>query len=109
VGYFRVAITEGLLDVDYADLIEGIQDQSDFAVVWLRESAAVRDTWEAITEETFDSYRLPAPEVVPVPTLAETQAALDTANTQIAGLRADINLMAEGLAEILMKLGGGAA
>ena len=55
--YFVVPVNNGLLDIDYGDLIEGIQTSATECYVKLRDIATIRDTWQAITEEQFNTIK----------------------------------------------------
>jgi len=55
--FFIVPVNNGLLDIDYADLVEGIQTTATECYVKLRDIAAIRDTWLGITEEQFETVK----------------------------------------------------
>jgi hypothetical protein len=55
--YFIVPVNAGLLDIDYADLIEGVQTSATECYVKLREQTEPRGTWIAITEQEFESVK----------------------------------------------------
>lgn len=57
MSYFIVPVNDGLLDIDYYYLIEGIQISATQCYVALREGFTVRDTWEEITEEQFNEVK----------------------------------------------------
>lgn len=72
--YFIVPIKDGLIDIDYSFLQEGVQSSSDHCYVSLREGFEVRESWQEITEEEFNMVK----PVNPVPT---TPIALDELKT----------------------------
>ena len=51
--YFVVPVNDGVLDIDYAYLAEGVQNSETSCYVELRAGVPVRDTWHEITEEQF--------------------------------------------------------
>lgn len=51
--YFKVPITNGVLDIDYRDMIEGINHNDYEAYVRLKDGVEVKDTWTAIAEDEF--------------------------------------------------------
>lgn len=51
--YYIVPVINGVLDIDYRDLIEGIQTATDTCHVRLRDGADVRGSWMAITADEF--------------------------------------------------------
>ena len=55
--YFIVPVNDGLLDIDYADLIQGIQTSATECYVKLRDQAVPRETWNVITEADFETIR----------------------------------------------------
>jgi len=55
--FFIVPVNNGLLDIDYADLVEGIQTTATECYVKLRDIAAIRDTWLVITEVEFNTIK----------------------------------------------------
>lgn len=63
--HYKVPVVEGRLDIDYADMMEGLNTEPGTACVKLRETAEVRDGWEPITEEEFEAHRPPKPEPQP--------------------------------------------
>lgn len=54
MNYYIVPVTNGLLDIDYAYLAEGIQNTETSCYVALRAGVLVREPWQAITEEQFN-------------------------------------------------------
>lgn len=57
--YFIVPINNGFLDIDYTDLIEGIQTSATECYVKLRDQAEPRETWTVITEAEFETIKEP--------------------------------------------------
>jgi len=55
--YYKVAMTNGTLDIDYSNLAEGITLSETEAVVAMRGNPEPREGWVAITEEEFVQYR----------------------------------------------------
>ena len=55
--YYIVPVNNGMLDIDYADLIQGIQTTATECYVKLREQSEPRGTWIAITEQEFESVK----------------------------------------------------
>jgi len=55
--YFVVPVNDGVLDIDYAYLAEGVQNSETSCYVELREGSTVRNTWQAITKEQFDTTK----------------------------------------------------
>lgn len=55
--YYIVPVNNGMLDIDYADLIQGIQTSATECYVKLREQAEPRGTWTAIIEQEFESVK----------------------------------------------------
>lgn len=54
--FFKVPILNGILDIDYKDMIEGISVGDNTAYVALHDDARVRESWEEVTEEEFRQY-----------------------------------------------------
>lgn len=57
--YYLVAVNNGVLDIDYTDLIEGIVVSSNEGWVKLREGAILRSTWIEKTQEEFEAMKQP--------------------------------------------------
>ncbi len=55
--YFIVPVNNGLLDIEYADLIQGIQISATECYVKLREQSVPRATWTKITEQDFEAVQ----------------------------------------------------
>lgn len=53
MGFFKVPIPNGLLDIDYRYLVEGINTNDSEAYVRLRDDVELRPTWVSITEDEF--------------------------------------------------------
>ena len=51
--YYIVPVNNGVLDIDYRDLQEGIHTNADTCHVRLRDGAEVRESWTEITEAEF--------------------------------------------------------
>ena len=76
--YYMVSVNNGVLDIDYEYLQEGIQINDTTAYVVLREGFTVRPTWQEITAEQLNQAKpSPAPEPTPQPTNAEIQQQLN--------------------------------
>jgi len=56
-GYFIVSVDEGVLDIDYKYLLEGVQTTSENCHVKLQDGVTVRGSWTEITEAEFISAR----------------------------------------------------
>jgi hypothetical protein len=69
--YFKIPNVNGVLDIDYIDLLEGITISVTEAVVSLRDETEQRETWEIITEEEFNQYKPEAPTSSSTPTTME--------------------------------------
>ena|SRR5690625_2528538 len=54
--YFKVPVIDGVMDIDYSYLSNGIGLNGEQAVVELREGADVRESWEPITKDEFESH-----------------------------------------------------
>ncbi len=54
---FVVSVSDGVLDIEYRDLIQGIQTSATECYVKLREQSEPRGTWIAITEQEFESVK----------------------------------------------------
>ena len=50
---YIVPIENGVLDIDYRDLQEGVQTTAETCHVKLRDGAEVRESWTEITEADF--------------------------------------------------------
>lgn len=55
--YFVVPVSNGVLDIEYRDLIQGIQTSATECYVKLREQAEPRGTWTTITEQEFEAVK----------------------------------------------------
>lgn len=55
--YYIVPVNNGLLDIDYLYLQEGIQTSATECYVKLRDGATVRDSWQVITEDQFNQAK----------------------------------------------------
>lgn len=51
--YFRVPVNDGVLDIDYLYLIEGVQTSEAVCYVNVRDDVSKRDSWEEVTEVDF--------------------------------------------------------
>ena len=51
--YYIVPVNNGVLDIDYRDLQEGIHTNADTCHVRPRDGAEVRESWTEITEAGF--------------------------------------------------------
>lgn len=73
MNYYKVPINQGILDINYDNLVEGIAISETEAVVVLRDSSEQRETWTSITEEQFNLCRpqVPTPPFTPEITLEE--------------------------------------
>ncbi|OPX93980.1 MAG: hypothetical protein A4E53_00143 [Pelotomaculum sp. PtaB.Bin104] len=80
MNYYKVSINQGVLDINYEDMIEGIAISETEAVVMLRDNAEQRETWTLITEEQFNSYKPQAPIQEPAQTLEERVTQLQSDN-----------------------------
>lgn len=61
MGFYRVPINNGVLDIDYLFLIEGRTVMLDtnsngLAVVWLRDGVEERETWQKLTQDEYLAY-----------------------------------------------------
>ena len=50
---YVVPAVDGVLDIDYKDLQEGVQSSATECYVRLRDGAIVRPTWQVVTEQEF--------------------------------------------------------
>jgi hypothetical protein len=57
MSYYKVPVTDGILDIDYADLVEGIHYAENECYVKLREGVQARGSWVEIIEEDFISKK----------------------------------------------------
>lgn len=73
--YFIVPVNNGLLDVDYEDLTEGIQTSETQCYVKLRGDFTRRDSWQEITEAEFEAVIPPRPVPSPSPETTEQKLA----------------------------------
>lgn len=55
--FYIVPVTNGVLDIDYDYLLEGIQTSENECYVKLREGVTARETWTEITEQEFEAQR----------------------------------------------------
>ena len=55
--HYKVSVVAGLLDIDYRDLQEGVQTSAAECYVRLRDGAAERPTWQAVTEQEFNDVK----------------------------------------------------
>jgi len=54
MNYFIVPVNDGVLDIDYLYLQEGVQNSETECYVKLKSGAYVRESWQSITEEQFN-------------------------------------------------------
>lgn len=57
MNYYIVPVNDGLLDIDYLYLQEGVQTSATECYVKLRDGAEPRETWQEITEEQFEQVK----------------------------------------------------
>jgi hypothetical protein len=57
MDYFKVPVNDGVLDIDYDYLQEGVQISAVECLVLLRPGATVRPSWQAITVEEFNAAK----------------------------------------------------
>lgn len=57
--FYMVPIIEGVLDIDYNFMLEGIMISAASAYVKMREGHIVRESWVEITQAEFDAVRPP--------------------------------------------------
>lgn len=93
MGYFRVPINNGLLDIDYAFMENGIQVSENSCVVKLRPGYSLRPSWTAITEQEFLALKPPEPTTEPEPTVPGP-----TLEEQIDSLKQDNLILMDALA-----------
>jgi len=56
--YYIVPVNNGILDIDYFFLAQGVQLSETECYVALRAGAEVRQSWQAITEEQFNTAKV---------------------------------------------------
>lgn len=54
--YVKVPIINHELDIDYEYMREGYSFSENEAVIWMRDEAPVRDSWQILTEMVYLSY-----------------------------------------------------
>ncbi|MBN6186396.1 hypothetical protein JQN58_05270 [Aneurinibacillus sp. BA2021] len=82
--FFNVPIINGVLDIDYEDLLGAFVISDSMALVRLKEYATKRDSWVEITKEEFERH-LPKP------------------NDPIAQILSDQNAVMFGLMDVYSK------
>lgn len=55
--FYKVPTNNGILDIDYSFLIEGVQISTTECYVKLKNNALVRDSWQEVTEEEFNQIK----------------------------------------------------
>lgn len=55
--YYKVPVVNGVLDIDYFFLQEGLQTAMDECYVRLKDGAEARPSWQAITEAEFNEVK----------------------------------------------------
>lgn len=71
--YQLVPVNNGVLDIDYRDMIEGIHTTATQALVHLVDSAVVRSTWTAKTQTDWDNAKAPTLSQAKASKIAELQ------------------------------------
>jgi hypothetical protein len=84
--YYRVPITNGVLDIDYSTLIHAVTISDTEAYVLLSDHNK-RDSWIEITEEQFNAVKPPEP--TPEPQVNE----IDQMKSDIATMQETINFL----------------
>lgn len=55
--YYICPVTDGLLDIDYRDLQEGVQTSATECYVKLSDRTIPRDTWQETTAEAMEQVK----------------------------------------------------
>lgn len=75
--YFRVPVNNGVMDIDYRLLIQGIGISGTEAIVNLHPDAIVRESWVSITEDEFNEVKPPDPPP-PIDEIAQMKSDMNT-------------------------------
>lgn len=76
--FYKVPIIEGVLDIDYNFMTEGIMTSAASAYVKMREGHTVKESWVEITQAEFDAVRPPDIPYQPHDRLTQLEQVVDT-------------------------------
>ncbi len=102
--FYKVPVNDGMLDIDYEDLLEAVQLSPAEVYVRLGDAAAVRATWQEITEAEFGAVRPVIPETITPPdttTLLGQYIAQQTLKN--AEIEQKINAVGQGVVQLMLK------
>ena len=95
--YFKIPMVNGLLDIDYEDMLEGIMFSETESYVKVQDSATVRDSWAEITEEEFNTKKAAPYEIIPQKTTRQ----------QIEELKQNQLILMDAIATLYETMNGG--